>query len=161
MSPTEAIADDPSHFLPSEVVRTKGHQPVNPGQPTASLNAKVRSLSLVVQQLENVRIVGKGEGPLVARLLEKILDEADADGTDGAVRQKLYSTAADIVLRVHELHAKVGADCLDLETKRSDTRLKRQMWKDKQGIGKTQNTTAEPAGLADIAALMREKDATK
>ncbi len=144
MSQSVAIVDDPSHYLPPEVVRRRGRQPIDPSQPTASLNAKVRSLSLVVQQIENVKIAGKGQGPLVTRLMEKILDEADADGTEPAVRQKLLACVADIYLRIHELHAKVGADCLDLETKRADTRLKRKIWKEKNGGGKIAEFMRKP-----------------
>jgi len=115
---------------------------MNPGQPTASLVQKVKALSRIVNRMDEIKVSGAVEGPLLNRMISALLEEAGADG-DPSTRQKFWACAMDAVLRIHELHAKVAADCLDLETKRSDVRMKRQMWKDKMGIKPIQNTTAD------------------
>lgn len=165
MCPLDAPEDDPSHYLPSEVSQHTGRRP-GPGRPkgsatllsstpTAALAGKVRSLGLIVQQLDSVKVRSSKEGALIANLMQEMLNEADADGCEPAVRQKYYQVVTDAALRVHELHVKAAAECLDLETKRSDTRLKRTMWKEKQGIGKTIPT--EGATVTDLADLMRRE----
>lgn len=155
------IPDDTSHFIHPDASQRQ----VGPGrprgtlttQPTASLNYKVKALSQTLHRLNGLRIKGRVEGDALISLMQALIDEADSDGVDAVIRQKYYQVVLDAYLRVHELHAKTAADCLDLETKRSDTRLKRSMWRDKQGIGKTMNASSEPAGLAEVAALMRDR----
>ena len=153
----EPSTGDPSHFLPSEVSGI-GRKYNSHAKPYSALGYKVKALNRMVDRLDEVPVRGATEGPILNRLIAAVLDEADADGLDPAIKQKFYASAMDAILRLNELNVKLATESIDLETKRSDTRLKRQMWKDKQGIKGTVNASVEPPGsIADVAALMRDK----
>lgn len=152
-----ASAVDSEDFAP--VVRGRGRPTVESrlGVPTSSLNYKVKTLSMIIDRMNKVKIGVNREGDLLVSVLEAMISEAESEMNDPAVRQKYHQNILDAVLRVHELHTKASAECFDLETKRSDIRMKRQIWKDKNGIGKLVNAKSEGDSMAEVAALMRGK----
>lgn len=145
-----AIPDDSTDFAPATRYIPTGKKTCQ------GLAYKLKSLNMIMAKMNKVKISKKTEGELLVGLLESIVHEAESDLNEPALRQKYWQLSVEAVLRMQELHAKVSAECYDLETKRSDTRLKRTMWKDKNGIGKTVNAQVEDS-MAEVAALMRGK----
>jgi hypothetical protein len=112
---------------------------------------------MLVNRLDNLKISVNKEGNALQQLLQIMTDEANNADNDPTIRQRYHQNVLDAMLRVHELHTKAASDCFDLETKRSDLRLKRQLWKHKVGIKKVINAGIEDDSMAEVAALMRGK----
>jgi len=146
----DPIPDDSEDFAPAIPYKPTGKKL------STGLAYKIKSLNMIMAAMNKVKISKTVEGELITGLLQSVIHEAESDLNEPSLRQQYWKLATEATLRMHELHAKVSVECYDMETKRSDTRLKRTIWKDKQGIGKVVNTTATDS-MAEVAALMRGK----
>ena len=151
-APTE---DDPSHYLPAEVAQRTIRGPGRPKgtseeQSSHALAYKVKTLQRLTEEMDTVRIRSlKGEESIVTRLLQELINATADEEITPQVKQSLLKTAMDSVLRVIESHTTACSALLELETRRSENRLKRKALKAKHGP-KTINTTGERVSGKDI-----------
>lgn len=142
---TLPLSQMPSLVPPSRLGTTKF-------QDNVAMQQRVKALGFIMTSMEAVKVRGMVEGPLLARMMQALLDEAESDGLEPALRHKYWATAMDAMCRMNELQAKVAADMLDLETKRREARIRMKLVRAKSGFKGDIRTSAQVIASKDLMA---------